>query len=128
MPAGEGDQAAIAAFLREHTEIVEAMFTQVNLRLVGYSYRIHCDSFYSYAVELIYEVAAVNGTRLAVSEDQCGVMIKANLYDEAGSIIDTAEKAIYSDNFEGYDTDTMHFFTDGVALAADKVRIFAVKW
>ena len=125
MPAGDGDQAAIAAFLREHTEIIEAMFTQVNLRLVGHSYRIHCDN---YAIELIYEVAAVDGTRLAVAEDQCGVMIKANLYDEAGNILDTAEKAIYSDNFEGYDTDTMHFFTDGVALAADKVRIFAVKW
>jgi hypothetical protein len=122
--AGDGDQAAIAAFLREHTEIIEAMFTQVNLRLVGYSFRVRDN----YAVELVYEIAAVNGTKLAVSEDHVGVMVKANLYDEAGTILDTAQTAISSDDFEGYDTLTMRFLTDGVAVAADRVRIFAVKW
>ncbi|MGV8083639.1 MAG: hypothetical protein AB2L09_08435 [Coriobacteriia bacterium] len=125
MSAHGGDQAAIAAFLKGRTEIVEPMFAQFNLRLVGHSFKIGKNNYW---LSLLFEIAALDGTSLRVSEDSCGVLVKANLYDESGGILDSSSCSVSLDGFSGYDTDEIMFCNDGIALAADRVRLFAVRW
>ena len=120
------EHSTIEAFLRERTEVLEPLFEQLNLRLLGYGYRVvHGDSFH---MELDFELAAIDGVSLNVPEDRCGVLVKANLYDASGNMLCTSAEAVSVDDFAGYDTGSITFYTDGIALAADKARIFAVKW
>ncbi len=124
MPA-IGDSAAIEALLRQRTEVLERMFSLLNLRLLNYGYRVHGDNYW---VELDFEIAALDGGSLQVPDDRCGVMVKANLYDADGRMLSTQSEAIDLEGFAGYDTGSISFYTDGIALAADKARIFAVVW
>jgi len=124
MPAASEDRSTIAAFLRGRTEVVDPMFAQFNLRLVSYNFKIRPD----YGIELVFEIAALDGPSLRVCEDSCGVLVKANLYDESGSILDSASSSVSGDGFSGYDTGEIWFLDEGIALAADSVRLFVVNW
>ena len=119
------EHSTIEAFLRERTEVLEPLFEQLNLRLLGFGYRLVGDNHW---IALDFEVAAIEGTSLRVPEDSPGVQVKANLYDASGNMLCSSEGCVSVDEFTGYDTGHILFFTDGIALAADKARIFAVRW
>jgi hypothetical protein len=119
------EHSTIEAFLRERTDVIEPMFEQLNLRLLGFGYRVVGDNHW---MILDFEVAAIEGTSLRVPEGSVGVQVKASLYDASGNMLCSSEGHVSVNNFMGYDTGHILFYTDGIALAADKARIFAARW
>jgi hypothetical protein len=124
MPAGSRDGATIAQYLSQHTEVLEAMLGKLNLSILGYSYLVGD----GYMITLVLEFAAIEGSSLHLPDDNWGCYIKANVYDESGTIMATETTVVQKDSFTGYDTASILFYVTDIGLYADRVRIFATPY
>lgn len=114
------DKELLQKQLNKSTEILEMTFDMFNLQVIGYGFcGIREDNGW---MELLVELALKPGERLEEN-----VAIKANFYNEDGTIIFSCNNDIYFEDFSGYDTVHMYLSEDNLAFNMVKCRIYATR-
>ncbi len=110
---------AIIQNLNSHTDIIEATFTNNNLKVIGTGFcSVGDDGWLGFLIELV---------TLQGSSIKSNVDIKINMYSNDNTIIYSKAETIYSDYFSGYDTIHIYLNERNLAFEATRCRIFATK-
>lgn len=106
--------------LKKNTEILEMTFEKAGLQLIQQSWQSDedTDGWLDFYIEVTGDPDKI---------DDKYVTIKVNLYDASGDILSMESTSIGVEEFSGYETKHMRFYTDGLLCKACKARVFAVR-
>lgn len=124
---GEGDMEEISnkrtiiANLIKNTDILEAQFESCGLRLSSFGYDISNGDINKAQLEALLEIVSTGEKTFTKDDD---FEIHVNLYDEEGRICAKSSGFIYGSVFKGIWSDKCTFYSEGIVLLAQKVRIY----
>lgn len=114
------EKKAIVANLIKNTDVLEMQFDSYGLKVSSIGYNVLDGG--NYWLEAFVEIVSTGSAKL--KDDY---QVKVNLYNEHGHLIGNEDEGLYASDFNGFETFTFSFLSNGISLEVQKARIFITK-